>query len=113
MCVFQLCGGGAVLQLKTPFQVRAREQASLRCKFFFFYRLRRQVNICSAHSANSALDSPLSNRFDRRAGIVLKEGCPVANRVTDLGSESVNHGTRKITRKAGYTAMWPAIAQLV
>ena len=43
-----------------------------------------------------ALGSPFSKRCCRCAGIVLQNGCQVANRVTDVRSESVIHGnTRK------------------
>jgi len=42
---------------------------------------------------------PLSNRFCRRAGIVLQNGCQVANRVIDVCGESVVHGiTSEISR---------------
>ena len=55
--------------------------------------MRRQVNICSAHSAIPALGSPLSNRCCRCAGIVLQNGCQVANWVTDVCGERITHGT--------------------
>jgi len=43
---------------------------------------------------------PLSNRCCRCAGIVLQNGCQVANRVTDLCGESVIHGiTSEISRQ--------------
>ena len=66
-----------------PFQVRTREQASLRCSgFFFIYCLSRQVNVRSAHSAIPALGFLLSNRCCRCAGMVLQNRCHVANWVT-------------------------------
>ena len=47
-----------------------------------------------------ALGSPLSKRFRRCAGIVLQNGCEVANRVTDVCGENVIHGiTSEISRQ--------------
>ena len=47
-----------------------------------------------------ALGSPLSNRFCRCAGIVLQNGCQVANTVTDVCGESIIRGiTSEVTNK--------------
>ena len=47
----------------------------------------------SAHYANSALGSPLSNQCCRCAGIILQNGCQVANRVTGVRGENFIHGS--------------------
>ena len=45
------------------------------------------------------LGSPFSNHYCRCAGIVLQDGCQVANRLTDVCGESVIHGmTSEISR---------------
>ena len=69
----------------------------------FFFSLRRQVNVCSAHFAIPALDSALSNRFCWCAGIVLQNGCQVADRVTDVCGESIIHEitSEKSRQRAG------------
>jgi hypothetical protein len=54
--------------------------------------VRRQANVCSAHSAIPALGFSLSQRFCSCAGIVLQIGCQVSNRVTDVCGESIIHG---------------------
>ena len=47
-----------------------------------------------------SLGSPLSKRFCRCAGIVLQNGCQVANRVTDVCGESVIQGiTSELSRQ--------------
>jgi hypothetical protein len=61
--------------------------------------VRRQVNVCSAHSAIPALGCPLSKRCCSCAGIVLQNGCQVANRVTDFCSESFIHGITSETSR--------------
>jgi len=49
---------------------------------------------------SSVLVSPLSKRCCRCAGIVLQNGCQVANRVTDVCGESVIRGiTSEISRQ--------------
>jgi hypothetical protein len=80
-----------------PFQARTWKQAFLRWKVWF----KTDINIGRVYFGTStfvlltllipALGSPLSNRCCRCAGIVLQNGCQVANRVTDVCGESVIH----------------------
>jgi len=65
----------------------------------FFYGLRRQI-VFSANSAVPAVESPLSNRCCRYAGIVLRNGCQLANRVTDVWGESVIQGTLRNNQRS-------------
>ena len=68
--------------------------------------MRRQVNVCSAHSANPGLCSPLNDSCCRCAEIVIQNGCQVANRVTDVCDENLIHGiTSEISsQRAGLNA---------
>ena len=95
-----------------PFQVRTREQASLRCNSF----IKNVYNFFKVYIGKStyalptllvlALGSPLNNRFCRCAGIVLQ----VANRVADVCGESVIYG---ITSELSMQGAWLSVRALV
>jgi len=93
------------LLLMPTFQVRTREQSFLDITVLF----KTHIIFCKVCIGKStfvlrtlripALVSPLSNSFCRCTGIVLQNGCQVANRVTDVCDESVMHRvTSEISR---------------
>ena len=86
----------------------------------FFFKRYKFFTVCVSNSAFVLLTllipglcSSLSNRFCRCAGIVLHNGCQVADRVTDVCVESIIHGiTSEIRRAFNNLSTWVRKRQL-